>query len=68
LRHGTYCLGCCWILMALLFVAGVMNLFWVAILALLVMGEKILRNGERFAQIVGVVLIVAGVMHIAGKW
>ena len=68
LRHGAYCLGCCWILMALLFVAGVMNIFWIAVLALVVMAEKVLRNGDRFAQIVGVVLVVAGIMHIAGKW
>ena len=32
-RHGTFCVGCCWLLMALLFVAGVMNLVWVAVLA-----------------------------------
>ena len=39
-----------------------------AVLALVVLAEKILRNGDRFAQIVGVILVVAGVMHIAGKW
>lgn len=42
LRHGLYCLGCCWVLMALLFVGGVMNLAWVAVLALIVLGEKCL--------------------------
>jgi predicted metal-binding membrane protein len=42
LRHGGYCVGCCWALMALLFVAGVMNLIWVAALAALVLVEKVL--------------------------
>ena len=41
-RHGAYCLGCCWILMALLFVAGVMNLFWVVVIALLAICRKVL--------------------------
>ena len=40
-QHGSYCLGCCWALMALLFVAGVMNLLWVAILSLFVLAEKL---------------------------
>jgi predicted metal-binding membrane protein len=42
LRHGGFCVGCCWALMALLFVAGVMNLIWVAALAALVLVEKVL--------------------------
>lgn len=39
--HGAYCLGCCWALMLLLFVGGVMNLAWVAFLGILVLGEKL---------------------------
>ena len=46
LRHGSYCVGCCWVLMALLFVAGVMNLLWVAVIALFVMAEKPCREGS----------------------
>ena len=45
LRHGVYCLGCCWVLMTLLFVLGVMNLRWIAALAALVLIEKVLRQG-----------------------
>lgn len=65
LRHGSYCLGCCWILMALLFVAGVMNLFWVAVIALFVMAEKILARGELFGRVTGVALVAAGILLMA---
>jgi predicted metal-binding membrane protein len=68
LRHGSYCLGCCWILMALLFVAGVMNLFWVAVIALLVMAEKVLPKGEVLGYTAGVALVAAGVVRIANVW
>jgi predicted metal-binding membrane protein len=61
LRHGAYCVGCCWVLMALLFVAGVMNLLWVAVIALFVMAEKILAKGELFGRIGGIAMIAAGV-------
>ena len=49
LRHGAFCVGCCWFLMALLFVAGVMNLLWVAVIALFVLAEKILQKGRTSA-------------------
>jgi predicted metal-binding membrane protein len=65
LRHGSYCLGCCWILMALLFVAGVMNLLWVAAIALFVMAEKFLKRGELFGHVTGVALVAAGVVLMA---
>jgi predicted metal-binding membrane protein len=65
LQHGAYCLGCCWVLMALLFVAGVMNLFWVAVIALLVMAEKLLPKGEVLGYIIGAGLVAAGVAYIA---
>ncbi len=45
LRHGAYCLGCCWIIMSLLFVLGVMNLLWIAALAGFVLIEKVVRPG-----------------------
>ena len=60
-RHGSYCVGCCWILMALLFVAGVMNLLWVGALAALVLLEKTVPWGELVSRTAGVGLIVAGV-------
>jgi predicted metal-binding membrane protein len=68
LQHGAFCLGCCWILMALLFVAGVMNLFWVAVVALLVMAEKIVPKGEVLGHIAGIALVVAGVVRMAKLW
>ena len=65
LRHGAYCTGCCWFLMALLFVAGVMNLFWVAVIALFVMAEKILPGGELLARVAGIALTIAGAAMLA---
>ena len=61
IRHGVYCVGCCWVLMALLFVAGVMNLVWVAAIATFVLVEKVVPAGERVGQVAGVVLVLAGV-------
>ncbi len=61
LRHGLFCLGCCWALMALLFVAGVMNLLWVAALAALVLLEKVLPAGQWVARAAGAAFIAAGV-------
>jgi len=65
LLHGAYCVGCCWLLMALLFVGGVMNLAWVAALALLVAAEKLPRGGMWIARIAGVALIGWGVLLLA---
>ena len=56
-RHGAYCVGCCWMLMALLFVGGVMNLVWIAVLTLLVLMEKLAPTGKGIGQGVGVLLI-----------
>lgn len=55
--HGAYCVGCCWLLMALLFVGGVMNLAWIAAIALLVLGEKLLPGGRWVGRIAGLLLI-----------
>jgi predicted metal-binding membrane protein len=57
LLHGAYCVGCCWMLMALLFVAGVMNMTWVAALTLLVAGEKLLPGGQWIARLAGAAFI-----------
>lgn len=64
LRHGTYCVGCCWILMALLFVVGVMNLLWVVGIAGFVLVEKLAPAGKWVGQIAGAALIVAGLWMI----
>lgn len=66
LRHGAYCLGCCWFLMALLFFAGVMNLLWIAGLAVYVALEKLLPAGPWLSRAAGVALLVAGGAVIAG--
>ena len=60
LRHGAYCLGCCWLLMLLLFVGGVMNLSWIAGLALFVLIEKTAPAGHWIGRAAGAGLIVWG--------
>ena len=61
LEHGGFCLGCCWVMMGLLFYAGVMNLLWVAGLALYVLLEKLAPAGLVISRFAGVVLILWGV-------
>jgi predicted metal-binding membrane protein len=52
-RHGLYCIGCCWAVMALLFVGGVMNLLWIAALAALVLLENVMPFGRYIARFAG---------------
>lgn len=59
-RHGVYCVGCCWILMALLFVVGVMNLLWVAAISVFVLMEKTVPAGQGVARAAGLVLVGVG--------
>jgi predicted metal-binding membrane protein len=68
LRHGRYCVGCCWVLMALLFVAGVMNLLWVAAMAVFVLVEKVLPRGELVGRVVGGILMLAGLVLLGQRW
>lgn len=63
--HGAYCLGCCWALMALLFVGGIMNLVWIAGLAAYVLIEKYLPYGEVMSKVAGAGLFFWGVMLFA---
>ena len=65
-RHGGYCVGCCWVLMALLFVAGVMNLLWVATIAAFVLIEKVAPGGGWVGRVAGALLVGWGVWMIAG--
>ena len=65
LRHGGYCLGCCWFLMALLFVSGVMNLIWIAGIALYVASEKLLPLGRGLSRASGAALIISGAIVLA---
>src|SRR6266700_2359641 len=64
-RHGTFCLGCCWMLMALLFVGGIMNLAWIAGIALIVLIEKTLPWGGRMGRVTGGVLMAWGALALA---
>ena len=63
--HGAFCVGCCWLLMGLLFFAGVMNLLWVAALGMLVLLEKLVPRGEWLARASGVLLIVLAAYLLA---
>lgn len=60
LRHGAFCVGCCWMLMALLFVGGVMNVVWIAVLTVFVLLEKVAPVGPWFARAVGIILLAWG--------
>ena len=64
-RHGLYCLGCCWTLMALLFVGGVMNLVWVVGLTVVVAAEKLAPRGQLIGRVAGVVLLARGLARLA---
>ena len=66
MEHGALCLGCCWLLMGLLFVGGVMNPLWVGGLALLVLLEKVVPRGDLIGRVAGAGLAVWGVGLIAG--
>ncbi|MBC7844048.1 MAG: DUF2182 domain-containing protein, partial [Gemmatimonadaceae bacterium] len=59
-RHGAFCVGCCWVLMALLFVAGVMNMLWIAALAIYVLIEKVAPAGGWLARVAGLLLVAWG--------
>jgi predicted metal-binding membrane protein len=64
LNHGVYCLGCCWALMCVLFVVGVMNLLWVAALTIFVLLEKVGPAGTTVARIAGVAMILVGAFKL----
>jgi predicted metal-binding membrane protein len=64
LRLGAYCVGCCWILMGLLFVGGVMNLVWIAAIAIFILLEKTIPFGDASGRFVGVAMIVAGALSL----
>ena len=62
--HGGYCVGCCWLLMALLFVGGVMNFAWIAALTLIVGVEKLVPGGEWIGRAAGLALIAWGAARL----
>jgi predicted metal-binding membrane protein len=64
-EHGAFCLGCCWALMLVMFVVGVMNLLWMALLGVLMLLEKVAPRGDLLARLSGVALVVLGVARVA---
>jgi predicted metal-binding membrane protein len=67
LRHGAYCLGCCWALMGVLFAVGVMNLLWVAALTVFVLVEKSGPAGIVIARAAGAAMIAWGGLVVFGR-
>ena len=65
LRHGLFCFGCCWMLMALLFVGGVMNLACIAVIAFAIVAEKSLPLGSWTSRATGTALIAGGALMLA---
>jgi predicted metal-binding membrane protein len=63
-RHGLFCLGCCWMLMALLFVGGLMSLAWVGVIALFVLVEKTIPGGDWMSRFGGVLLFIWGAIGL----
>lgn len=66
LRHGGYCVGCCWLLMAVMFVVGAMNLAWMGLIMLLILSEKLIAANWRFDRTLGAALIAAGLWIAVG--
>lgn len=63
--HGLFCLGCCWALMAVLFVVGLMNLAWMAVIAVIFLAEKNWRHGVLLTKLVGTAVVLAGIAVLA---
>lgn len=66
LRHGGYCVGCCWALMAVMFVVGAMSLAWMGFVVLVVLSEKVIPASWRFDKALGLALVAAGLWIAAG--
>jgi predicted metal-binding membrane protein len=64
LKHGAHCLGCCWMLMGLLFVFGAMNLIWIAALSIFVLLEKLAPFGHTIARVSGVAMLAGAVVLV----
>ena len=65
-EHGAFCVGCCWALMALMFVVGVMNLVWIGLLAALMAAERVAPRGATIARVAGVGFVVWGTVLLVG--
>jgi predicted metal-binding membrane protein len=64
MQNGIYCLGCCWLLMVLLFVSGIMNLLWIALICVFVLLEKLIPNSKMISYTAGVGLVVYGIINL----
>lgn len=69
LHHGSFCVGCCWVLMGLLFLGGVMNLLWIAAIAIFVFAEKVMpvRHARTASHLTGAAMILSGVAFLV-RW
>ena len=63
-EHGAYCVGCCWGLMLVLFALGVMSVFWMAVVAGLIAGQKLLPFGERLVRPLALALVAGGLVFV----
>jgi len=68
IKHGLYCLGCCWVLMGLLFVGGVMNLVWILAITLFVLIEKLLPQRLQIARVSGGLMIATALVFIMAEY
>ena len=68
IKHGLLCTGCCWALMLLMLVGGVMNLLWMIVITAIILIEKVAPRGDLFARIAGVFMGVAGIYFILVKF
>jgi predicted metal-binding membrane protein len=66
--HGTYCVGCCWGLMVVLFATGLMNLGWMVLLAAVIFAEKLFPHGPLIGKLAGLGLILFGLATLAAPW
>ena len=64
ISHGIFCIGCCWVLMLLLFVGGVMNILWIAAITVFVLLEKVLPFGDHGGKLTGGIMIIVGTIML----
>ena len=64
IKHGAFCIGCCWILMLLLFVGGVMNILWIAAITIFVLLEKVMPLGNQGGKISGILMFITGALML----
>jgi predicted metal-binding membrane protein len=64
LSHALYCLGCCWLVMLLWFVAGAMSLLWMGVFAALILAEKVWSRGELLSRVLGAAAVAAGALML----